>query len=51
MKSAEPFIGITCDIHLPKGRRDRHYELVCDHRYPEAVKQALGVVINIFFHN
>jgi gamma-glutamyl-gamma-aminobutyrate hydrolase PuuD len=44
MRTSQPFIGITCDVHLPKGRKD-YYELVCDHRYPAAVKQAGGYPI------
>jgi len=45
MKKNEPFIGITCDIHIPKKRKIDRYELVVDHRYPEAVKQAGGYPI------
>lgn len=41
MKNSEPFIGITCDVHVPRHKR-RAYELFCDHRYPEAVKRAGG---------
>ena len=41
MKSKEPFIGVTCDIHIPK-QGPEAYELLCDHRYPEAVRRAGG---------
>lgn len=41
MKS-EPFIGITCDIHIPKESQRQFYNLFCDHRYPSAVKEAGG---------
>ena len=41
MKSKEPFIGVTCDVHLPPGA-PHAYELLCDHRYPEAVRRAGG---------
>lgn len=37
----EPFIGVTCDVQIPK-RKVSAYELLCDHRYPEAVKKAGG---------
>ena len=37
----EPFIGITCDVHVPH-RRQRAYELVIDHRYAEIVRNAAG---------
>jgi putative glutamine amidotransferase len=37
----EPFIGITCDVHMPRQRR-RSYDLVIDHRYAEIVKEAAG---------
>ncbi len=41
MKTKEPFIGITCDVQMPSGRSKAH-ELLCDYRYPEAVKMAGG---------
>lgn len=41
MKTKEPFIGITCDVQIPKGGR-KAYDLLCDHRYPTAVRQAGG---------
>jgi putative glutamine amidotransferase len=37
----EPFIGITCDVHMPRQRR-RSYDLIIDHRYAEIVKEAAG---------
>lgn len=36
-----PIIGITCDVHRKKPDYS-DYELVCDHRYAEAVKRAGG---------
>lgn len=41
MRSGEPFIGITCDVQIPPEGRTA-YELLCDHRYPDAVKEAGG---------
>ncbi|MFH1725364.1 MAG: gamma-glutamyl-gamma-aminobutyrate hydrolase family protein [Elusimicrobiota bacterium] len=41
MTVREPFIGITCDVHIPSAE-PRAYELFCDHRYPDAVKEAGG---------
>ena len=40
-KKREPFIGITCDVKVPDDKI-KEYELICDHRYPEAVKGAGG---------
>ena len=37
----EPFIGITCDVEMPR-ERHRAYDLVLDHRYAEIVKNAGG---------
>ena len=37
----EPFIGITCDVRVPRARQ-RDYDLVIDHRYAEIVKNAGG---------
>ena len=37
----EPFIGITCDVEMPR-RRQKAYDLVIDHRYAEIVKNAGG---------
>lgn len=45
MKIQEPFIGISCDIHFPEGKRAGYYALYCDHRYIEAVRQAGGYPI------
>jgi len=39
MRRSEPFVGITCDVKIPD-EGDKAYELLCDHRYPAAVKQA-----------
>ena len=45
-KKPEPFIGITCDVYRDKKRKsNRHYNLICDYRYPEAVKRAGGYPI------
>ena len=41
MRRSEPFVGITCDVQIPKAG-PAAYELLCDHRYPEAVKRAGG---------
>lgn len=42
-RKKEPFIGITCDINLPKHRKQTlGFELACDHRYPDLVKAAGG---------
>ena len=30
---SEPFIGVSCDVRVPRGRPEA-YELVLDHRYP-----------------
>jgi putative glutamine amidotransferase len=38
---SEPFIGITCDVRVPRGRPEAH-ELLIDHRYAEALKRAGG---------
>ena len=35
----EPFIGITCDVDVPR-QRQKAYDLVIDHRYAEIVKNA-----------
>jgi len=40
-KKEEPFIGITCDVQIPR-EGAAAYELLCDHRYPESVKRAGG---------
>ena len=37
----EPFIGITCDVEMPR-RQQKAYDLVIDHRYAEIVKNAGG---------
>ncbi len=42
MKVKEPFIGITCEVKRVRERNKFFYELQCDYRYPEAVKQAGG---------
>jgi putative glutamine amidotransferase len=39
--SGEPFVGISCDVRVPRGRPDA-WELLLDHRYAEAVKDAGG---------
>lgn len=36
---SEPLVGITSDVRVPRGR-PRAWELLLDHRYPEAVKRA-----------
>ena len=41
-KNYQPFIGLTCDIRVFKEGRKSVYELLCDYRYPEAVKLAGG---------
>jgi putative glutamine amidotransferase len=41
VKRSEPFIGITCDVQIPKAG-PAAYELLCDHRYPELVKRCGG---------
>jgi len=38
---SEPFVGVTCDIHLPRGRPEA-YNLLLDHRYAKAIKDAGG---------
>jgi putative glutamine amidotransferase len=38
---SEPFIGVTCDVRVPRGRPEA-YELLLDHRYAEALKRAGG---------
>jgi putative glutamine amidotransferase len=45
VKRREPFIGITCDVSVRKRRGERRCDLVCDYRYPEAVKRAGGYPI------
>lgn len=49
LKSLEPFIGITCDVSVRKRRKTtkhtRDCQLICDYRYPQAVKQAGGFPI------
>jgi len=46
VKKRGPFIGITCDVEVPGNRRQKErYELLCDHRYPEMVKEAGGYPI------
>ena len=37
-----PLIGITCEAVAHEGRDFSSYDLVCDHRYAEAVKEAGG---------
>ena len=41
LRRREPFIGITCDVQVPR-RRPEAWELLLDHRYAEAVKDAGG---------
>ena len=41
MKKEDPFIGITCDVQIPK-QGPSAYELLCDHRYPASVRRAGG---------
>jgi putative glutamine amidotransferase len=41
LKSKEPFIGITCEVQIEEDE-PQAYELLCDHRYPEAVRRAGG---------
>lgn len=36
-----PFVGISCDVHVPRGHPEA-FELLLDHRYAEAVTQARG---------
>jgi len=38
---SEPFIGISCDVRVPRGRSEA-WEILLDHRYAEAVKNAGG---------
>jgi len=38
---SEPFVGVTCDVHLPRVRPDA-YDLILDHRYAKAIKDAGG---------
>ncbi len=45
MKSKEPFIGLTCDIKVLEEQREKVYELLCDYRYPKAVRLAGGYPI------
>jgi putative glutamine amidotransferase len=45
IKNEEPFIGLTCDIRVLREKRKSVYELLCDYRYPEAVKLAGGYPI------
>lgn len=44
-KNYEPFVGLTCDIRVFREGRKSVYELLCDYRYPEAVKLAGGYPI------
>jgi len=44
VRPREPFIGITCDVNVPRGRREA-WELHLDHRYAEAIKDAGGYPI------
>jgi putative glutamine amidotransferase len=41
MSARQPVIGITCEVLLPE-RGPAAYNLLCDHRYAEAVKRAGG---------
>jgi putative glutamine amidotransferase len=43
-RGREPFIGISCDVQVPR-RRPEAWELLLDHRYAEAVKEAKGYPI------
>jgi putative glutamine amidotransferase len=38
---SQPFIGITCDVEVPK-RTPKAYRLIIDHDYPEVVRRAGG---------
>jgi putative glutamine amidotransferase len=38
---SDPLIGVTCDVRVPRGHPEA-YELVLDHRYATAVKNAGG---------
>jgi putative glutamine amidotransferase len=38
---SEPFIGISCDVRIPR-RRPEAWEMLLDHRYVEAIKDAGG---------
>ena len=38
---SEPFVGITCDVRMPRGRPEA-WEMLLDHRYADAVKNAGG---------
>jgi putative glutamine amidotransferase len=38
---SEPFVGVSCDVRVPRGRPEA-WELLLDHRYAEAVKDAGG---------
>jgi putative glutamine amidotransferase len=40
-RGRQPFIGITCDVQVPRGRPEA-WELLLDHRYAEAIKDAGG---------
>jgi putative glutamine amidotransferase len=41
MSARQPVIGITCEVLVPE-RGPAAYNLLCDHRYAEAVKRAGG---------
>jgi putative glutamine amidotransferase len=41
LRRKEPFIGITCDVQVPR-RRPEAWELLLDHRYAEAIRDAGG---------
>lgn len=41
MTRGRPIIGVTCDVRIPRAGA-RAYDLICDHRYVEAVKRAGG---------
>jgi len=38
---SEPIVGVSCDVRVPRGRPEA-WELLLDHRYAEAVKDAGG---------
>jgi len=38
---SEPFVGISCDVRIPRGRPEA-WEMLLDHRYAEAIKDAGG---------
>jgi putative glutamine amidotransferase len=43
----EPFIGLTCDIRVLREGKSSVYELLCDYRYPKAIRSAGGYPVII----